>query len=62
MSDDLIYKANDNIGHIILNRPERRNALTFDMYKQIGDICTTAGTNKDKDKAKDKDVLSQRQR
>ena len=52
MSDDLIYKANDNIGHIILNRPKRRNALTFDMYKQIGDICTTAGTNKDKDKVK----------
>jgi enoyl-CoA hydratase len=52
MSDDLIYTVADNIGHIILNRPQRRNALTFDMYKRIGEICATVGTEKDSDRVK----------
>lgn len=52
MSDDLLYTVADNIGHIILNRPQRRNALTFDMYKRIGQICATVGTEKDSDQVK----------
>ena len=52
MSNDIIYNVSENIGHVVLNRPQRRNALTFDMYKQIGEICATVGTKKDKDKVK----------
>ena len=52
MSDDLLYSVTDHIGHIILNRPDRRNAITFDMYKRIGDICSVAGTEADPDQVK----------
>ncbi len=36
--EDLIYKVENEIGHITLNRPKARNALTFEMYGQIADI------------------------
>jgi enoyl-CoA hydratase/carnithine racemase len=52
MSDDLLYTVKDHIGHIILNRRHRHNALTFDMYKRIGEICATVGTKKDRDQVK----------
>jgi enoyl-CoA hydratase len=40
MSDsDLLYTVTDGIGLITLNRPQARNALTFEMYARIGDIC-----------------------
>ena len=52
MSDDLIYTVNENIGHIVLNRPRRRNALTFEMYHRIGKICATAGSINDPDQVK----------
>ena len=52
MSDDLLYTVADNIGHLIFNRPQRRTALTFDMYKRIGEICATVGTEKDGDHVK----------
>jgi len=46
---DLIYSASDGIGHIVLNRPHRRNALTFGMYDRIKGICGRAGTADDPD-------------
>ena len=39
---DLVYEVNDEIGTITLNRPEARNALTFEMYGQIADILEGA--------------------
>jgi len=36
--EELIYHAENGIGYITLNRPHRRNALTFAMYRQIQDI------------------------
>ena len=44
---ELIFQAEDGIGTIILNRPHRRNALTFGMYEQIRQICARAGTADD---------------
>ena len=46
---DLIYTAADGVGHIVLNRPHRRNALTFGMYDRIREICGRAGTPDDPD-------------
>ena len=46
---DLIYTAADGVGHIVLNRPHRRNALTFGMYDRIKEICGRAGTPDDPD-------------
>lgn len=50
--DDLIFTASDGIGHIILNRPQRRNALTFEMYEAIRKICERAGKPGDPDQLK----------
>jgi enoyl-CoA hydratase/carnithine racemase len=35
MSEDIITKSTNGVLHIILNRPEKRNALTRDMYERI---------------------------
>lgn len=50
--DELIYEALDGIGVLTLNRPHRRNALTFAMYDKIKQICACAGTVADHDKLK----------
>ena len=50
--DELLFSAKDGIGHIVLNRPHRRNALTFGMYEQIRQICARAGTADDPDRLK----------
>jgi enoyl-CoA hydratase/carnithine racemase len=44
-TDDLLYEVKDEIGLITLNRPQARNALTFEMYKRIADICAHAPTD-----------------
>lgn len=49
---ELIFHAEDGIGRIILNRPHRRNALTFGMYEKIKAICARAGTADDPDNLK----------
>lgn len=38
-TDELQFSVCDGVGHIMLNRPHRRNALTFAMYDEIGRIC-----------------------
>ena len=52
MSDDLLYSVANHIGHIVINRPDRCNAISFAMYKRIGEICAVAGTEADPDKVK----------
>jgi enoyl-CoA hydratase len=42
VSGDLLYEINDGIGRITFNRPQARNALTFRMYEQLGEICQQA--------------------
>lgn len=44
-SDDILYEIKDEIGTITLNRPQARNALTFEMYEQVADICANAPTD-----------------
>ncbi|MEP3525516.1 MAG: enoyl-CoA hydratase [Hyphomicrobiales bacterium] len=42
---DILYEIRDDIGHATLNRPQARNALTFEMYEGLAKICrdTVAG-------------------
>ena len=47
--EELLYSARDGIGHVVLNRPHRRNAITFGMYNRIKEICARAGTADDPD-------------
>lgn len=39
MSDLVLYDVDGGIGTITINRPEARNALTFEMYDLIAEIC-----------------------
>jgi enoyl-CoA hydratase len=39
MSDLVLYQVDGDVGTITMNRPEARNALTFEMYDRIAEIC-----------------------
>ncbi len=45
--NEILYEVDSNIGHIILNRPESRNAITFTMYEKIAEICSKVELNGD---------------
>ncbi len=36
---DLLHETRGNVAIVTLNRPEARNALTFEMYEALGRIC-----------------------
>ena len=35
------------VGYLILDRPERKNALSFDMWKEVARIVREFGANRD---------------
>jgi enoyl-CoA hydratase/carnithine racemase len=39
MAEDLLYEVRDTTAWLTLNRPQARNALTFEMYERIAEIC-----------------------
>jgi enoyl-CoA hydratase len=43
MPDELLYERRDGVGHVTLNRPQARNALTFSMYERLTEIATDPG-------------------
>src|SRR4051794_3879925 len=43
---ELLYEVSDGIGRITFNRPQARNALTFSMYRQLAEICASAGSDR----------------
>jgi enoyl-CoA hydratase/carnithine racemase len=43
MTQDLLYEIRDGIGHVTLNRPAARNALTFAMYERLAEIGADPG-------------------
>ena len=44
MSDDvekdLLFEVREGIGYLTFNRPEARNAFTFEMYERLAAICS----------------------
>ena len=42
---ELRYEVSDNIGLVTFNRPQARNALTFEMYDRLGSICESVPTD-----------------
>ena len=44
---EILFDINDGIGTITLNRPDKLNALTTEMYEAIGRICTQIRRNDD---------------
>ncbi|HRK18321.1 MAG TPA: enoyl-CoA hydratase [Hyphomicrobiaceae bacterium] len=42
---DSLYSIADGIGHVVFNRPQSRNALTFEMYAHLADICRNVPTD-----------------
>jgi enoyl-CoA hydratase/carnithine racemase len=42
VSGDLLYEINDGIGRVTFNRPQARNAFTFQMYERLAEICAQA--------------------
>lgn len=47
MSEEVLYQANDGVGRITFNRPEARNAFTFQMYERLVQICKEASADPD---------------
>ena len=39
MTDELLFRQTGETGVITFNRPEARNALTFDMYESLATLC-----------------------
>lgn len=39
---DLLFSLDDGIGRITFNRPQARNAFTFEMYERLAEICERA--------------------
>jgi enoyl-CoA hydratase len=45
-SDDLLFDLRDGIGTVTFNRPQARNALTFEMYERLAQICRQANEDR----------------
>ncbi|MFK7837534.1 MAG: enoyl-CoA hydratase/isomerase family protein [Sulfitobacter sp.] len=45
MTTELISEISGHTQWVTFNRPEARNALTFEMYKELADICATVPTD-----------------
>jgi enoyl-CoA hydratase len=41
MSADMLYEVKGAVGVVTFNRPAAHNALTFEMYDRLGEICAT---------------------
>jgi enoyl-CoA hydratase/carnithine racemase len=45
MSEEILYELKDGVGRITFNRPEARNAFTFQMYERLAEICKEASAD-----------------
>jgi enoyl-CoA hydratase len=45
-NNDILFDMRDGIGRVTFNRPQARNAFTFQMYERVAEICEQANTDK----------------
>jgi enoyl-CoA hydratase len=45
-SNDILFEQRDGIGKVTFNRPQARNAFTFDMYERLAQICEQANRDR----------------
>jgi enoyl-CoA hydratase len=45
MSQEILYEVNEGVGRITFNRPQARNAFTFQMYERLAEICQKAAAD-----------------
>src|SRR5215471_3569040 len=45
-SSDLLFEVRDSIGRATFNRPQARNAFTFEMYERLAQICEQANRDR----------------
>jgi enoyl-CoA hydratase len=45
-ADDMLFQVEDGIGIVTFNRPQARNAFTFEMYEGLARICEQANRDK----------------
>ncbi len=46
MSDTTIFETRGDVAHFVFNRPQARNALTFEMYEHLREACDRASADK----------------
>jgi enoyl-CoA hydratase len=44
--NDLLYEVREGIGRATFNRPQARNAFTFEMYERLAQICEQANADR----------------
>ena len=44
-TDDILFDVREGIGRITFNRPQARNAFTFQMYERVAEICEETNKN-----------------
>jgi enoyl-CoA hydratase/carnithine racemase len=45
-SSDILFDERDGIGKVTFNRPQARNAFTFEMYERLARICEQANQDR----------------
>jgi enoyl-CoA hydratase len=45
-ANDLLFEVKDGIGRATFNRPQARNAFTFEMYERLAQICGRANDDR----------------
>jgi enoyl-CoA hydratase/carnithine racemase len=44
-NNDILFEARDGVGRVTFNRPQARNAFTFEMYERLAEICEETNGN-----------------
>ncbi len=42
-AQDLLFEVSGGIARVTVNRPEARNAFTFEMYEKLAESCEAVG-------------------
>ena len=45
-NNDILFDVRDGIGRVTFNRPQARNAFTFQMYERVAEICQEANQDR----------------